>query len=244
MNRFLLLIFIAGITFLVVMFFARPDLLENIWMWLIGFAGGIVKLFDTAFTWIKNLVTGDKDRKDEADGESGSTVTEKKKKVEAKPFNGTTMKLLRYSDDGQTTVGLLYINGSFYCYTLEDTFNEEKVPGETRIPEGTYNIGFREEETEFTRTYKERYPEWFSWHLQLQNVPGFDSIYIHNGGDPTDTEGCILVSDSLSISDETTVFSNSRNTFNRLYRFLSDKLENSIPVRIVIRDEKWYKDLN
>lgn len=244
MNRILLLIFIAGITFLVVMFFARPDLLENVWMWLIGFAGGIVKLFDMAFTWIKNLITGDKDKKEEEKPVSGNDLPQKKNATQVKPFKGTTLQLLRYSDDGQTTVGLLYVNGSFYCYTLEDTFHEVKIDGETRIPQGTYPIRFKKEDTPLTTKYKEIYPEWFTYHLQLQKVPGYDTIYIHNGGDHTDTEGCILVSDSLSVTNDSTVLSNSRNTFNRLYSFLSEKLENNVPVRIVIRDEKWFRELN
>lgn len=238
MNRILLLILIAGLTFLVVLFLARPDLLENVWMWLIGFAGLIAKFFQTIIDFFKKLVTGDKDEED------SSAKAQLKKPSAIPPFKGTTLTLLRYSDDGTTTIGILLVNDSFYCYTLEDTFQEEKVKGETRIAAGIYPIRFKQEDTPLTLKYKERYPEWFTYHLQLQNVPEFDSIYIHNGGDHDDTEGCILVSDSMSVSNKTTVLSNSRNTFKRLYNFLRLKLDENIPVRMVIRDEKWVKDLN
>lgn len=42
-NRILFLLLVAGITFLVVLLLARPDLLENVWMWLVGLSGSIVK---------------------------------------------------------------------------------------------------------------------------------------------------------------------------------------------------------
>ena len=244
MNRILLLILIAGLTFLVVLFLARPDLLENVWMWLIGFAGLIAKFFQTIVDFFKKLVTGDKDDEKGKDEKDSSSESQLKKTATLLLFKGTTLTLLRYSDDGTTTIGILLVNDRFYCYTLEDTFQEEKVKGETRIAAGIYPVRFRQEDTELTLKYKERYPEWFTYHLQLQNVPEFDSIYIHNGGDHTDTEGCILVSDSLSINNEKTVLSNSRNTFKRLYNFLRLKLDEDIPVRMVIRDEKWVKDLN
>ncbi len=245
MNRILLLILIAGLTFLVVLFLARPDLLENVWMWLIGFAGLIAKFFQTIVDFFKNLVTGDKKDDDKVqDDKDSSAELQLKQAASLPPFKGTTLTLLRYSDDGTTTIGILLVNDRFYCYTLEDAFREEKVKGETRIAAGIYPVRFRQEDTELTLKYKERYPEWFTYHLQLQNVPEFDSIYIHNGGDHTDTEGCILVSDSLSINNEKTILSNSRNTFKRLYNFLRLKLDEDIPVRMVIRDEKWVKDLN
>jgi hypothetical protein len=193
---------------------------------------------------VKSLVTGDKKDDDAKDTEEGKTEEQKKKVEIVPPFRGTTLKLLRYSDDGDTTIGLLFVNGGFYCYTLEDTHQDEKVEGETRIPAGIYNIGYRKEDTPLTIKYKERYPEWFTWHVQLANVPQFESIYIHNGGDHTHTEGCILVSDSMNVGSENTVLSNSRNTFKRLYRFISEKLDNNVPVRIIIRDEKWFKDVN
>ena len=41
----LLLIVIAGAVFLIVFFAFRPDLIENIWIWLIGLSGSIIKSF-------------------------------------------------------------------------------------------------------------------------------------------------------------------------------------------------------
>ena len=40
------------------------------------------------------------------------------------------------------TIGKLYINGDYFCDTLEDVVRPigEKVYGKTAIPEGTYTI--------------------------------------------------------------------------------------------------------
>lgn len=55
MNRILLLAAIAGLTFAVIFFSARPDLLSDFWMWAIGLAGLIVKTLQIVFTRLKDL---------------------------------------------------------------------------------------------------------------------------------------------------------------------------------------------
>ena len=245
MNRFLLLVLIAGATFLIILFAVKPELIENIWLWIIGLSGAIVKAFQTLIEFFKEKFSGDKETTEKKESEDPEQASDNTNNVGLnEPFNGTTLSLLRFSDDKETTLGLLSINDQFYCYTLEDTFHEEKIAGETRIPAGTYPVQFRKEETELTLKYRERYPEWFTWHLQLQNVQGFDSIYIHNGGDHTHTEGCLLVSDSLNVSNEKTFLSNSRETYRRLYGYLREQLDKNIPARIIIYNENWIKNIN
>ncbi len=245
MNRFLLLILVAGITFLIILFAIKPELIESVWLWIIGLSGTIIKAFQLLIDFFKKKFSGDKETTDKENPEIPGEANIKSSSSDIREvFKGTSLNLLRYSDDGATTIGLLSINEKFYCYTLEDTFNEVKIDGETRIPGGTYSILFRKEETELTLKYRERYPDWFTWHLQLKDVPEFSSIYIHNGGDYTQTEGCLLVSDSLNVSNEKTFLSNSRETFRRLYGYLREQLDNNIPVRISIYNEKWMKTLN
>ncbi len=245
MNRILLLILVAAATFLIILFAVKPELIEGIWLWLIGFAGVIVRGFQSLINFFKEKFASDKeaDKNNKTQSQDTASVAQPDKNEEI-PFNGVSLSLLRYTDDGQTTLGLLQINDDFYCYTLEDTFHDEKIQGETRIPNGSYPIQFKKEETELTLKYRERFPEWFTWHIQLQGVPGFNSIYIHNGGDHTNTEGCILVSDSLNVSNEKTFLSNSRETFRRLYGYLQEQLNKNIPARITIYDENWIKKIN
>lgn len=245
MKRFLLLLLIAVITFVIFALIKNPGVLEEIWLWIIGLIGLIIKSFRSIFEYFKNLIADDETSVKEAttkDAKSKATspsMPEPASATASLPAADVRISLLRYSDDGQTTVGLLYINDKFYCYTLEDTFQEVKVPGETRIPAGSYTLDFRKEETELTTTYRNRYPEWFTYHLHLKNVPNFSAIYIHSGGDHTHTEGCILVSDSLSTKDKQSFLTNSRNTFKALYGFLSNELRQGKKIQIEVKDEGW-----
>lgn len=248
MKRILLLLLVAVVTFLLIALYKNPEILNDIWLWLVGLAGTIIKFGRDLVEYVASFFKG-KDTEENKKPATNNSVTED-------PFDDSsnqnvmpivppaaiadiTIDLLRYSDDGQTTVGLLYIDKKFYCYTLEDTHHDVKVPGETRIPAGNYQLGLRKELTPLTEKYRTRYPEWFTYHLELQNVPKFNSIYIHSGGDHNDTEGCILVSDSLSISDTKTFLTNSRNTFKTLYKFLSTHLDNNKKILIKVQDENW-----
>jgi hypothetical protein len=246
MKRFLLLIFIAIATFLLFAFFKNPELLNDIWLWLIGLAGLIIKTGKGMVDYFKSLFEKP-DQMDQNNAVSASNNNQNEDKTEGKPVrldpSKTQITLLRFQDDGQTSLGLLYINNKFYCYTLEDTFRKVKIPGETRIPSGTYNVDFRREETDLTRTYRQRFPDWFNYHLHIQDVPNFQSIYIHSGGDHTHTEGCILVSDSMNAGKESTFLSNSKNTYKNLYTFLEKHILEGKKIIMTIKDEAWIRNL-
>lgn len=245
MKRVFLLLFVAIITFLIVVFFKNPGFLDDIWMWLVGLAGLIIKGGKSIINYFSSLFdklsTDDQDNPDSIrEGKSIPSTTHTKQVDPSK----IQMRIVRYQDDGQTTLGLLYINNKFYCYTLEDTWQKVKVPGKTRIPAGAYPVKFRKEESELTNTYRSRYSEWFSYHLQIQHVPGFRYIYIHNGGDHTKTEGCILVSDSLNTAKRNTYLSNSKETFKRLYGFLEMQIKEGKKITLTIDDENWMSKMS
>lgn len=89
--------------------------------------------------------------------------------------------------DDAATIGEMYIDGTFECYTLEDKVrppSERKVPGETAIPFGTYPVTI-----DFSQHFRDYMPH-------ILGVPGFLGIRIHPGNTPHDTEGCILVGES------------------------------------------------
>ena len=241
MKRVFLLLFIALITFLLIALYKNPELLNDIWLWLSGLVGLIIKGGQRILNYFAGLFSSE-DKKTGSNSGLPQPATGAGQATAESNANGVTLTLLRYLDDGETTIGLLYVNDAFYCYTLEDTFQKVKIAGSTRIPAGRYAIKFREEETELTQEYRTRYPEWFVYHLELQNVPQFSAVYIHNGGDHTDTEGCILVSDSISVEDENTYLTNSRTTFKRLYVFLQQQMTESKKIFIDIKDELWFKN--
>lgn len=93
------------------------------------------------------------------------------------------LELIRKWNSPKCTIGELNIDGSFECYTLEDIEREVKVPGQTAIPIGRYEVQI---------THSPR----FGVEMPiLIGVPGFSGIRIHTGNTAKDTEGCILVGD-------------------------------------------------
>ena len=105
------------------------------------------------------------------------------------------VKLIRFSSQEDSTLGLLYIDGEFQCFTIEDEFREEKVHGETRIPEGIYQLGIRAEGG-FHERYKQRFRGVHKGMIEVLDVPNFKYILLHIGNWEDQTEGCILLGNS------------------------------------------------
>ena len=93
------------------------------------------------------------------------------------------------------TNGLLFIDGLFECYTLEDQYQAVKVMHETCIPEGTYDIKFRKTGG-FHAKYSERYKNAHYGMLHIQDVPNFTYILIHTGNTDEHTSGCLIVGET------------------------------------------------
>ena len=93
------------------------------------------------------------------------------------------------------TNGLLFIDGIFECYTLEDQYQAVKVMHETCIPEGTYDLKFRKTGG-FHAKYSERYKNSHYGMLHIQDVPNFTYILIHTGNTDEHTSGCLIVGET------------------------------------------------
>lgn len=148
--------------------------------------------------------------------------------------------LQRFSSGDDDTLGALFRvteRRQFLCFTLEDEMREEKVPGETRIPQGRYEIKLRPEGGMYAR-YRDRY----EWHrpgmLWLQNVQGFEWIYIHPGNTDDDTSGCILVGDGVhsNITEDGGRLLQSVPAYARLYKELAALLLSGEAVFLTIKD--------
>lgn len=96
------------------------------------------------------------------------------------------------------TIGKLFMDGEYFCDTLEDTdrldegmsldeIKKLKQPGQTAIPEGTYKVIVN-----VSPKFKRLLP-------RLINVPGYDGVLIHRGNTAADTAGCILVGENKQV---------------------------------------------
>ena len=108
------------------------------------------------------------------------------------------LSVKRYHETKDYTIGRLFIDGQFECYTLEDEHRETKVMHETRIPTGRYEIKLRKFGGHHIR-YKEKFKDFHEGMLWLQNVPNFKDILIHIGNQDTDTSGCLLVGKEVDL---------------------------------------------
>ena len=152
------------------------------------------------------------------------------------------MELLvkRISSGVEATLGVMHdtsgLAAKFLNYTLEDQHNEPKIPGETRIPAGRYQVILRTEDSPMNARYGNRFP-WHRGMLWLQNVPDFTYVYIHVGNKDDDTEGCILVGDGqISNVEERGQVTTSVAAYKRLYAKLVDALSDGDEVWITVED--------
>lgn len=144
------------------------------------------------------------------------------------------MMLMRVRHGSDSTLGTLILNGEFECYTLEDEVREDKVPGETAIPPGTYEIRPRAEGGMHPR-YADRYGEMHIGMAHLQDVPDFRYVYIHTGNTDDHTEGCILVgTDYVKLEDGNHELRDSRTAYTKLYAEMREAWDQGEEVLITI----------
>lgn len=139
------------------------------------------------------------------------------------------LTLIRKEFTEEATLGELYVDDDFACFTLEDAVradpkpetpqNEAKVPGETAIPEGEYQVLIT-----VSPRFKRLLP-------LLIDVPGYDGVRLHPGNTTEDTIGCILVGDQIDHSTPIPTIRKSRIAFERLFREMQQAPYISITVR-------------
>jgi hypothetical protein len=106
------------------------------------------------------------------------------------------LRLQRRFSGADYTIGSLYIDGAYFCDTLEDTdrgltqtmspeeIRRIKVTHETAIPTGVYRMIVN-----LSPAKRQVLP-------RLPDVPGFSGILIHRGNTKDDSSGCIFVGEN------------------------------------------------
>lgn len=136
----------------------------------------------------------------------------------------------RFLKTSKSTIGKLYVDGTFECYTLEDIdrnlsslmtleqIKELKIYGNTAIPRGKYALAVQQSPSNGKR------------YFYLQNVKGYTGVRIEWGNTQMDTLGCIL----LGTTYTTDKVNNSVVAYNALVK----KMNASKGHTITIMDEK------
>lgn len=92
-----------------------------------------------------------------------------------------------------TTIGKMYINDEYFCWTLEDAVRAYgvKIKGATAIPVGIYKV-----KLSMSNRFKRIMPMVFTEKNGYELINGgisFLGIRIHGGNTHLNTDGCILV---------------------------------------------------
>jgi len=144
----------------------------------------------------------------------------------------------RFADNSDTTLGILFIDGVFECFTVEDEERQTKVMGETRVPNGTYDIKLRSVGG-FHNRYSAKYGSMHKGMLCVHNKPNwilenagmsFQYILIHTGNTDEHTAGCLLVNDA--VSGKTFTGSSSVDAYKKVYPKVASALESGDSVTI------------
>ncbi len=126
------------------------------------------------------------------------------------------------------TIGKLYIDGVYFCDTIEDKDRglrqelpasvnaAKKRKGVTAIPTGRYQVILNIKSPKFSK--KKAYEFCDGYLPRLLNVPAFDGILIHIGNKAEDSEGCILVGKNTVVG----MVTESTVTFKKLYARLKE----------------------
>lgn len=110
------------------------------------------------------------------------------------------LHVVRFDTKPKHTIGAMVIDGEFECFTYEDTFRYVKVPAQTRIPEGLYQIGLRTYGTKHEQ-YSRDFADIHKGMLEILDVVNFTDVLIHIGNRAKDTEGCLLIGDTAVPKD-------------------------------------------
>ena len=157
------------------------------------------------------------------------------------------LQVVRTQVGKDATNGLLFIDGKFEFYTLEDQYQAVKVMHETCIPEGEYDIQFRKTGGFHTR-YSAKYGNSHYGMLHLQDVPGFTYILIHSGNTDEHTSGCLIVGETQQDLDlgKDGFVGQSVKAYKAMYRKVANELlqGKKVSIEYLTIQQLLKKDLN
>ena len=137
------------------------------------------------------------------------------------------------------TIGKLYIDGQYFCDTIEDRdrgltndmplveIKKKKVYGETAIPRGVYGLTMNVISPKYSK--KKNFSFTGGRMPRLLNIPGWEGVLIHSGNTASDSLGCIVVGENKVVGKVI----NSFATFKRLWPILDAHRNEPMSIEIV-----------
>lgn len=150
------------------------------------------------------------------------------------------LKLRRIAKKQLYTIGKLYINGAYFCDTIEDKdrgltqmmpldlIKKIKVYKQTAIPSGTYTVAMGTRSPKFSQKPAYNFTE--GRLPRLLSVPGYDGILIHAGTNQNSSAGCLIVGQNKVVGQVI----NSMATFKKLWNILDAAYKAGDSIKITI----------
>lgn len=115
------------------------------------------------------------------------------------------IEIIRIEQSDYHTLGILIIDQSAFCCTLEREWKDNK-PNESCIPAGEY-ICKSVLSPKFSRTF------------EITKVPNRSAILFHAGNYPENSHGCVLLGASFLKLKERRFINNSGETFKKFLEY-------------------------
>lgn len=159
------------------------------------------------------------------------TRHESEMRKENKPMK---VEVLLFDQDSDTTRSRFFFDGEFKGYGVEDEYRKVKVHGETRIPNGEYQLSSRfspkfskayymddnyniiRASLRITEALKKRYHTMHEmiWVLDVQS---FEYVLWHWGNTDDNTDGCYCVGSGLGVFNGQKGVTASRDKYEEIY---------------------------
>lgn len=158
----------------------------------------------------------------------------------------------RYPSEADWTLSEFTINGELHGYGVEDEHRDAKVKGETRIPNGLYELDLRHS-PKFSRHYfvdghgylnKTRTDRFTQEHqlIWVKDVPNFQFVLWHWGNTDDDTDGCYIVGSSFHTFNGKKGVSGSRVKYTQIYpliwQMITGNQSNGLKTFVEYRNKK------
>lgn len=136
------------------------------------------------------------------------------------------MKLLleRFGFGRTSTLSEFWVDTTLAAFAIEDERRKVKVAGETCIPTGTFHVKLRTEGGMHPK-YAARFGDMHKGMLWLQDVPGFEYVYLHTGNRESQSDGCPLIATTpIVLPSGEFEASESERAYRKVYPKIADAI--------------------
>lgn len=159
--------------------------------------------------------------------DSINTIPNEDPPIVVEPQKEHTIEIKRIYRGPTYTISKVYLDGEYFCDSLEDTDrdtnkngtfdpDEQKIWGETAIPNGTYWVDWRMS-PRFSSSFGNKYMPY------IEGINGFSQVLFHHGNTEKDTHGCVLLGRNTQKGRVTESIATTKKFLEKTRPWIKDK---------------------